>query len=161
MRLPLVAIIGRPNTGKSTLFNRLLGFRKAIVSEIPGTTRDRIACKVETPGMDFLLVDTGGMGGGTADKEIEGDVHLQSEIALINADVILFTINSKEELTSNDFGIVDILRKNKSKHVPVIIAVTKCDNPAETNSIIPQYYGLGIAEQIIPVSSVHLLGIEN
>ena len=73
-KLPTVAIIGRPNTGKSTLFNRLVGRRKAIVSEIPGTTRDHVASKVETPQLDYLLVDTGGMGGGTEDEDMEDEV---------------------------------------------------------------------------------------
>lgn len=159
-KLPTVAIIGRPNTGKSTLFNRLVGRRKAIVSEIPGTTRDHIAHKMETEDLDFLLIDTGGMGGGTEDKEIEDDVHLQSTLALENADLIVFTINSREELTASDFEITEELRRNRKAHVPVIIVLTKCDNPENTDELLPQYYALGITDQIIPISATHNFGMD-
>ncbi|MDD3896536.1 MAG: ribosome biogenesis GTPase Der [Candidatus Peribacteraceae bacterium] len=160
-RLPTVAIIGKPNTGKSTLFNRLVGRRKAIVSDTPGTTRDQIAARVRTPGMDFLLIDTGGMGGGTEDKDLEDDVHRQSFLALENADLILFTINGKEELTSNDLEIVSILRRSRRTHVPVLLAITQCDNPGEIDTILPQYYELDIAKEIIAVSAPHKIGIED
>lgn len=159
-KLPTVAIIGRPNTGKSTLFNRLIGRRKAIVSDVPGTTRDHVAGRVETPTVDYLLIDTGGMGGGTNDEDFEDDVHAQSLLALANADVILFTVNSQEELTTSDFGIVDDLRKKRKGHVPVLLVVTKCDNPERTEEILPQYYELGIADHILPISANHMLGIE-
>src|SRR5688572_25760714 len=97
-KLPLVAIIGRPNTGKSTLFNRLVGRRVAIESPVAGTTRDHIARRVEDYEVDYLLIDTGGMGGGTADKDFEKDVHAQSAIALAAADLILFTVDGRSEL---------------------------------------------------------------
>ncbi|MFA7681579.1 MAG: ribosome biogenesis GTPase Der [Candidatus Peribacteraceae bacterium] len=160
-KLPTVAIIGRPNTGKSTLFNQLIGHRKAIVSEIPGTTRDHVAQRVETDELDYLLVDTGGMGGGTADKDFEDDVHAQSMLAIGNADVILLTINSKEDLTSSDFEIVDLLRKKRRTHVPILLVLTKCDNPAITQELLPQYYALGIADVIVPVSAPHNIGLDN
>src|SRR3989338_7812511 len=127
-QLPLVAIIGRPNTGKSTLFNRLVGKRQAIESEIAGTTRDHIASAIRTDEMDYLLIDTGGMGGGTEDKDFEDDVHAQSMIALLQADVIVFTIDSRAPLTKSDHQIIDILRKKRKRHVPVIIVLTKCDD---------------------------------
>ena len=92
-KIPTVAIVGRPNTGKSTLFNKIIGRRKAIVSDTPGTTRDQVAGHVTGTSLDYLLVDTGGMGGGTEDKDLEDDVHQQSLLALEHADVILFTIN--------------------------------------------------------------------
>jgi len=158
--LPTVAIIGRPNTGKSTLFNRLIGKRKAIESEVAGTTRDHIAERVETEMLDFLLVDTGGMGGGTADKDFEKDVHGQSLLALEQADVILFTVNGKEELTASDHEIVTLLRKNRRRHVPVLLVVTKCDNMKGIDELLPQYHALGIAEDIIPVSAPHNVGME-
>ncbi|MDD5469431.1 MAG: ribosome biogenesis GTPase Der [Candidatus Peribacteraceae bacterium] len=160
-RLPTVAIIGKPNTGKSTLFNRLVGRRKAIVSDTPGTTRDQIAARVRTSGSDFLLVDTGGMGGGTEDKDLEDDVHRQSLLALENADLILLTMNGKEELTSNDLEIVSILRRNKRKHVPVLMVVTQCDNAEAIDTILPQYYQLKIAKEVIPVSAPHKIGIDD
>lgn len=159
-KLPTVAIIGRPNTGKSTLFNKMIGRRKAIVSDTPGTTRDQVAGQIEGNALDYLLVDTGGMGGGTEDTDLEDDVHEQSLLALEHADVILLTINSREELTSSDFSIVDILRKNAKSHVPIIMVLTKCDDPSTVDELLPQYYELGVAERIIPVSAPHKMGIE-
>lgn len=159
-KLPTVAIIGRPNTGKSTLFNRLAGERKAIESPVAGTTRDHIAHRMETKAMDFLLLDTGGMGGGTNDKDFEKDVHRQSLLALENADLILFTINAREEFTSSDHEIVNLLRKRRRRHVPVIIVLTKCDNPATAEERIPETEALGIADAIIPVSAPHNAGTE-
>jgi len=159
-RLPTVAIIGRPNTGKSTLFNRLVGHRKAIVSDVPGTTRDQVAGRVETDQLDFLLIDTGGMGGGSTDDEFKDDVQVQSTIALENSDLILFTINSREDLTSSDFDIIEDLRKKRQKHVPVILVLTKCDDTSMTEEILPEYYALDIADEIIPVSAMHMIGVE-
>ncbi|MDD5751389.1 MAG: ribosome biogenesis GTPase Der [Candidatus Peribacteraceae bacterium] len=159
-QLPTVAIIGRPNTGKSTLFNRLVGERKAIVSEIPGTTRDTVAHRIETKPMDFLLLDTGGMGGGTQDKELEKDVHRQSLLALEHADLILLTIDSRTDLTSSDHEIVTILRKKSRRHVPVLLVLTKCDNPVATEETLPALHRLGIADQILPVSAAHNIGTE-
>lgn len=158
--LPTVAIIGRPNTGKSTLFNRLVGERKAIVSTVPGTTRDHIAHRIETKTVDFLLLDTGGMGGGTDDKDFEKDVHRQSLLALENADLILFTVNAKEELTRNDFEIADLLRKNRRRHVPIILVPTKCDNSRIVDAILPELHALGIAETITPTSATHNIGTD-
>jgi len=160
-KLPVVAIIGRPNTGKSTLFNRLVGRRKAIVSDTPGTTRDQVAHRVEGEKVDYVLLDTGGMGGGTQDTDLEDDVQQQSLLALEHADLIIFTINSTEELTSSDFACVDTLRKNKRKHVPVILALTKCDNPEKIDGILPQYFALGIADHIVATSAPHKIGIED
>ena len=159
-KIPTVAIVGRPNTGKSTLFNKIIGRRKAIVSDTPGTTRDQVAGHVTGTSLDYLLVDTGGMGGGTEDKDLEDDVHQQSLLALEHADVILFTINSKDDLTANDFEIVDILRKHSKSHVPIILLPTKCDDPGSIDEILPQYYDLGITDKIIPVSATHRIGIE-
>lgn len=158
---PTVAIIGRPNTGKSTLFNRLIGRKKAIVTDTPGTTRDQVAGNVEGKKLDYLLVDTGGMGGGTADIDLEDDVHEQSVLALEHADVIICTFNSQEDLTANDFEIVDTLRKQKKSHVPVIVVLTKCDDPTEVDALLPQFYELGMAEDIIPISAPHKIGVEH
>ncbi|MBT3598649.1 ribosome biogenesis GTPase Der [Candidatus Peregrinibacteria bacterium] len=160
-KLPTVAIIGRPNTGKSTLFNRMVGRNKAIVSDIPGTTRDHVAHLIKGEEIDYLLVDTGGMGGGTEDKDFEDDVHSQSLLALEHADVIILTLNSREDLTSSDLDIIQTLRAGKKNHVPIILTITKCDNPEETEEIIPQYYELGISDTIIPISAPHRLGIDN
>lgn len=159
-KLPTVALIGRPNTGKSRLFNRLIGRRRAIVSDTPGTTRDHIAGKIEGEEVDYLLVDTGGMGRGTADLDLADDVQKQSELALENADLILFTINTTEEMMSSDYEIVDLLRKNRKQHVPVIIVLTKCDNPARIDEILPHYYELGLTDDIIATSAAHNIGID-
>lgn len=160
-QLPTVAIIGRPNTGKSTLFNRLAGERKAIESEVAGTTRDHVAHRMETRTVDFLLLDTGGMGGGTDDKGFEEDVHRQSLLALTNADLILFTVNSREELTKSDHAIIDLLRRNRRRHVPVILVPTKCDNPATIEEKLVEYLAIGIADIVIPVSAPHAIGTED
>lgn len=160
-KLPTVAIIGRPNTGKSTLFNRLVGRRRAIVSEVPGTTRDHIAMRVETDAMDYLLIDTGGMGGGTEDAELEDDVHQQSLLGLEHADLIILTMDSRIDMTANDFEIVELLRKKRKRHVPVLLVLTKCDNQEAIDEILPQYYQLGIAETILPTSAPHNAGIDD
>src|SRR3989338_4247869 len=159
-QLPTVAIIGRPNTGKSTLFHRLVGRRQAIVSEFPGTTRDHVAGVIEDAEVPYLLIDTGGMGGVTEDEKMEDDVHAQSLLAIEHADVILFTINSREELTASDFEVTDILRKRRRKHVPVLIVVTKCDNPEQMEMALPSYHELGIAEEIFPISAPHRIGTD-
>ncbi|MDA0375714.1 MAG: ribosome biogenesis GTPase Der [bacterium] len=159
-KIPTVAIIGRPNTGKSTLFNKIIGRRKAIVADTPGTTRDQVAGQVEGEKLDYLLIDTGGMGGGTQDIELEDDVHEQSKLALEHADVIVFTVNSREELTGSDFEIVEILRKSTKSHAPIVMALTKCDDPGTIDSILPEYYQLGITDRIIPISAPHRYGTD-
>lgn len=159
-KIPTIAIIGRPNTGKSTLFNRLVGRRKAIVSETAGTTRDHIAHMIDVHGFNCLLLDTGGMGGGTEDTDLEDDVHRQSILALENADIIIFTLNGREELTSSDAAIIQILRKQKKHNVPVITAITKCDDPNQLVEILPQFYEYMPSEDIVGVSAPHKIGID-
>lgn len=153
--LPLVAIVGRPNTGKSTLFNRIIGKRVAIVSDIPGTTRDHICHRVDSESVDYLLIDTGGMGGGTEDTDFESDVEAQSRLAIEHADAIVLVLSGKDELTSADHAVAGVLRKRKRKHVPVIVALNKIDNPAKVDEILPAYYELGIGETMIPISAAH------
>ena len=159
-KLPLVAIIGRPNTGKSTLFNRLVGRRVAIESPVAGTTRDHIAHRVETDDADYLLIDTGGMGGGTTDKDFEKDVHAQSAIALAAADVILFTVDGRSELTKSDHQIVTMLRKNRKRHVPVILVITKCDTDGVAEHAEHAFHRLGVAEDIVTTSAAHNRGTD-
>lgn len=159
-KLPLVAIIGRPNTGKSTLFNRLVGKRVAIESPVAGTTRDHIARRVRTADTDYLLVDTGGMGGGTDDKDFEKDVHGQSALALAAADVILFTVDGRSELTKSDHQIVTMLRKNRKRHVPVVLVITKCDTEGVADQAEHAFHNLGISEDIITTSAAHNRGTE-
>jgi len=159
-RLPTVAIIGRPNTGKSTLFNRIVGKRRAIVSDVAGTTRDHVVYRVENELLDYLLLDTGGIGGGSTDKSFEDDVAAQSRIALESADLIVFTVDGREELTASDFAVVDILRKRKKHHVPVIIVPTKCDNSDDAEERMHEYHALGITDTIIPISTLHRIGTD-
>lgn len=159
-KLPLVAIIGRPNTGKSTLFNRIVRRRMAIENEVAGTTRDHIAHIVKRPEVDYMLLDTGGMGGGTDDKDFEDDVHAQSLLALQAADVILFTVDGKTDPTKNDFEIAKVLRRKSKRHVPVILVVTKCDNEKMLGQAIHAFHELGVEDEIIGISASHALGTD-
>jgi len=159
-KLPVVAIIGRPNTGKSTLFNRLVGRRRAIVSETPGTTRDPVASHVEGKEVDYLLMDTGGMGGGTEDADFEDDVESQSLLAMEHADLILFVVNGREELTAADYEVVSALRKKRRSHVLIFLVITKCDDIHKMEEMIPRFYELGISDRILAVSAMHALGMD-
>lgn len=158
-KLPTVAIIGRPNTGKSTLFNRLVGSRRAIVSPVPGTTRDPVAQCVEGEKLAYLLMDTGGMGGGTEDVDFEEDVHAQSLLALEHSDLILFVVNGREELTAADHEVATLLRTKRRKHVAVFLVIARCDDRRYVDEALPRFYELGIADEIYPVSAIHTLGI--
>src|SRR3989344_479741 len=160
-QVPMVAIIGRPNTGKSTLYNRLIGRQHAIVTETPGTTRDHVAGMIEGEAVDYLLVDTGGMGGGTEDTDLEGDIEKQSRLALANADLILFTVSSRDDLTSSDLKVADILRREKRRHVPVLVVITMYDNPTAVDEVLPTFYELKIGDQLLPVSAPHNLGMDD
>lgn len=157
-RLPVVAIIGRPNTGKSTLFNRLIGTRLAIENEVAGTTRDHVARVVETPELDYLLIDTGGMGGGTEDADFEDDVHAQSLLALKAADLILFTVDGKTDPTKSDFEIAGLLRKSRKRHVPIVLVIAKCDNERVFEEALHNFHKLGVTDESIPVSAAHNIG---
>lgn len=159
-KLPTVAIIGRPNTGKSTLFNRLVGKRRAIVSDVAGTTRDHVSFRVIGDEVDYLLLDTGGIGGGSEDHVLEEDVASQSEIALQAADLILFTVNGKEDLTASDLTVADILRKKRKRHVPVIIVLTKCDDWNTAQEDLARAYELNLGDDIIGVSAAHRIGTD-
>ncbi len=159
-KIPIVAIIGRPNVGKSTLFNRMAGRRTAIVSEIPGTTRDHISLRIDEEDLTYLLMDTGGLGGGSADEDFEDNVHSQSILALAHADLILFVVNGKEELTASDYTVVDLLRKERRRHVPVFLVVAKCDDTEKHEEAMPRFYELGMADQVFPISAMHNTGIE-
>lgn len=159
MRLPIVAIIGRPNTGKSTLFNKIVGRRRAIESPVAGTTRDTVVHKMTTDEVDYLLLDTGGIGGGSEDVDFEKNVEAQSLAALSTADVIVCTINAREDITSADTAIVSVLRKNKKRHVPILLAATKCDTPHVLREREAELLSLGIAEEVIGLSGSHGLGV--
>lgn len=151
MSLPTVALIGRPNVGKSTLFNKIAGERIAIIEDVPGVTRDRLYQEVSYNNKPFYLIDTGGidMGSETFNREIE----LQALIAIEEADVVIFIVDGKEGLTSNDLKVRDYLRKSSKK---VIVAINKIDNKESQNHLY-DFYELGF-ETYIPISSIHNTG---
>lgn len=159
-KLPTVAIIGRPNTGKSTLFNRLVGKRRAIVTDVAGTTRDHVTFRVLGEEVDYLLLDTGGIGGGSTDADLEDDVASQSEIALEAADLILFTVNGREELTASDFVVADVLRRKRKRHVPVIVVLTKCDDWNTADADLARAYELNLGDDVIGVSADHRINTD-
>ena len=150
MPRPLVAIVGRPNVGKSMLFNKLTGQRVAIVEDTPGVTRDRIYGQCEWNGRVFDLVDTGGIEPGT-DNEILQFMRRQAEIAISMADVIVMVTDVKVGLTAADADVASMLKKSKK---PIALAVNKCDSIGATNPDVYEFYGLGLGDPI-EVSAVH------
>ena len=149
-----VCLIGKPNVGKSTIFNRLIGEKKSIILDTPGVTRDRIYGDVTYNDKSFLLVDTGGIDLGSGD--FNKDIKLQAEIAIDESDVIVFVVDGREDLTSNDLAIRDMLIKTNKK---VIVALNKLDNSKLQEERIYYYYELGF-EYIIPISAAHNLGFD-
>src|SRR5690625_1953254 len=148
----VVAIVGRPNIGKSTIFNRLVGERISIVDDEPGITRDRIYAEVEWLANNFRLIDTGGIDIG--DEPLLEKVRQQAEIAIDEADVIIFMVDGKEGITAADETVAQMLYKTNK---PVIIAVNKIDYP-EMRDNMYAFYALGFCE-VYPVSGTHGLGI--
>ena len=133
-----VCLIGRPNVGKSTMFNRLIKEHKSIIMDTPGVTRDRVYGDVVYGDTKFLLVDTGGIDLGAGD--FNKDIRIQAEIAVEESDVIVFVVDGREDLTSNDLAIRDMLMKTNKK---VIVALNKLDNVAMQQERIYYYYELG------------------
>lgn len=148
----VVAIVGRPNVGKSTIFNRIIGERLSIVEDTPGVTRDRIYAKANWLTKDFRLIDTGGIQ--VENATFQEEIRVQVDIAIDEADVILFVVNGKDGVTDDDRFIARMLR-NTSK--PIICAVNKTDNQDQVHGIY-DFYSLGL-DEIIPVSGVHGIGI--
>lgn len=147
-----VCLIGRPNVGKSTIFNKLIKEKKSIILDTPGVTRDRIYGDVTYEEKTFLLIDTGGidLGEGNFNKDIQA----QAEIAIKESDCIVFVCDGRENLTSNDLYIRDMLMKANKK---VIVALNKLDNTKMQEERIYYYYELGF-EYVIPISALHSLG---
>ena len=154
MSKPIVAVVGRPNVGKSTLFNKIAGQRISIVQDTPGVTRDRIYADVEWLGNYFTLVDTGGMEPG-AENIILKQILNQAEIAIETADVIIFVTDVKQGVTDEDAKVADILRRARK---PVILAVNKVDNMRVENLDVYEFYSLGMGDPI-PVSAGQMLGL--
>jgi len=150
-----VCLIGRPNVGKSTIFNRLIRENKSIIMDDPGVTRDRIYGDVTYNEKTFLLIDTGGIDLGIGD--FNKDIKAQAEIAVEESDVIVFVVDGREDLTSNDLYIRDMLMKTNKK---VIVALNKLDNVAMQQERIYYYYELGF-EYVIPLSASHALGFDD
>lgn len=154
----VVAIVGRPNIGKSTLFNRIVGSRKAIECDVEGTTRDSITALHEGKNVDFLLVDTGGLEFDEAKGSIEEDTQSQARIAATQADLILFCVDVKSEITRNDELAAQFLRENV-RHAPIFIIGTKADG-GEHISEYPDLYSLGVnADESMTVSALHAKGL--
>ena len=156
MKTPIITIVGRPNVGKSTLFNKIIGSRVAITAEESGTTRDRLFHKVDHPVIDFFLVDTGGLEFGKGENTIEDDMQLQSMVAMEEGDIILFVVDSKEGPQGVDFQVADLLRKKVKK--PVFLVINKCDSFMEDVDLA-DFYALGLG-QPHQVSALHKTGID-
>ncbi|ECW7470962.1 ribosome biogenesis GTPase Der [Listeria monocytogenes] len=152
MAKPVVAIVGRPNVGKSTIFNRIVGERVSIVEDVPGVTRDRIYNSAEWLGKEFNIIDTGGID--LSDEPFLEQIRAQAEIAIDEADVIIFITNGREGVTDADEQVAKILyRSNK----PIVLAINKVDNP-EMRDQIYDFYSLGFGEPY-PISGSHGLGL--
>jgi len=151
---PIVAIVGRPNVGKSTLFNYIAGRRISITEDTPGITRDRIYAEAEWRGRKFTLIDTGGIEPYTGDY-IKKMMLRQAELAMETADVIIFLLDMKTGLTSADSDVAAMLRKSEK---PVVVAVNKVDNVGELPPDAYEFYNLGMGE-FYPISSIHGLGM--
>ena len=150
MAKPIVAIVGRPNVGKSTLFNKLTGQRLAIVEDTPGVTRDRIFCDCEWCGHKFLLVDTGGIEP-NIDDGLLAHMREQAQIAIDSADCIIIVGEIGAGVTAQDQDIAGMLMRSGK---PVVLAVNKCDKVGEPPMELYDFYSLGIGD-IVPISSVH------
>ncbi|MFG6114511.1 ribosome biogenesis GTPase Der [Halobacillus sp. MO56] len=152
MRKSVVAIVGRPNVGKSTIFNRLVGERISIVEDIPGVTRDRIYAQGEWLNTTFNIIDTGGIEIG--DEPLLVQMREQAQVAIDEADVIIFMVNGRDGITGADDEVAKILYKSNK---PVVLAVNKVDNP-EMRENIYEFYSLGFGEPF-PISGTHGLGL--
>jgi GTP-binding protein len=161
---PLVAIVGRPNVGKSTFFNRMIGERVAIVEDLPGTTRDRIYGDTDWNGREFTLIDTGGLELGSANPvgqvgldgqpgDIMKNVRSQAELAIEEADVIVFMVDARSGITAADEEVTDLLRRTQK---PVILTVNKADNAARRLDAV-EFYRLGLGEPV-SISSIQGTG---
>lgn len=150
MSLPVVAIVGRPNVGKSTLFNKLIGQKLSIVEDTPGVTRDRIYSKCEWLGHEFMLVDTGGIEP-DSDDIILSQMRRQAELAITKADVIILVADMRSGVTANNLDVAAMLQKSGK---PIVLCVNKCDSVGEPPVEFYEFYNLGLGEPVA-VSSVH------
>ena len=154
MSRPIVAVVGRPNVGKSTLFNVLAGKKISIVKDTPGVTRDRIYADVTWLDMQFTLVDTGGIEPESKDI-ILSQMRQQAELAIETADVIIFMTDVRQGLTDADTKVADMLRKSGK---PIVLAVNKVDNFEKFMLDTYEFYGLGLGDPM-PISAASMLGL--
>jgi len=150
---PLVAIVGRPNVGKSTFFNKIAGHRVAIVEDIPGVTRDRIYADVEWTGREFTMIDTGGIDP-RSDDVLLSQMRHQAELAIDMADVICFFCDARDGMTPDDEEVAALLRRTRK---PVLLVVNKLDH-AGLNDVLYEFYGLGLGEPL-GISAANMLGL--
>ena len=150
MAKPIVAVVGRPNVGKSTLFNKLIGKRVSIVDDTPGVTRDRIYGDAEWCGRKMMLIDTGGIEHGTDDVILAG-MRSQAELAIDMANVIIFVVDVKSGVTASDADVAAMLQKSGK---PIVLCVNKCDNIGNIPLDFYEFYNLGLGDPVA-VSSVH------
>lgn len=153
MKLPTVALVGSPNVGKSTIFNRLVGKKIAIIEDIPGITRDRIYGTASYKDYRFNVIDTGGIDLGK--ENFNDDIKIQAMIAIEEADVVIFVVDGKQGLTSNDYVVRDILNKSNKR---VIVAINKIDNKKVTDNVY-DFYELGF-DNYITISGEHGLNFD-
>ena len=151
MSKPVIAIVGRPNVGKSTLFNKLIGERRSIVEDTPGVTRDRIYGETEWRGKKLVVIDTGGIEP-KADDVILSQMRLQAEIAVESSDVIIFMCDVRTGLTADDRDIAVMLKKSGK---PIVLCVNKCDRVGQPPFEFYEFYELGFEQDPISVSSLH------
>ena len=169
MRTPIVALVGRPNVGKSTLFNRLVGERRSIVEDEPGTTRDRLYAMAEWTNQPFLLVDTGGLDVratekapqkehrpeslGSSSRDFVREIRQQAEVAISEADVVVFLVDARDGVTAADRDVAEILRRSGQ---PVILTANKADNEARRQAAL-EFYELSLGT-VYPISALHGTG---
>ena len=168
MHTPIVALVGRPNVGKSTLFNRLAGQRLSIVEDEPGTTRDRLYALAEWTNQPFMMVDTGGLDIAATDRAPEKgqpdalgpssrdfvrEIRAQAEVAIEEADVVVFMVDAKDGVTAADRDVADVLRRSDR---PVLVAANKADNETRRQQAL-EFYELSLGE-VYPISALHGTG---
>ena len=151
MKLPVVALVGRPNVGKSTIFNKIVGKKISIIEDTPGVTRDRIYSEATYKDFRFNVIDTGGIDASL--EKFNDEIKMQAEIAINESDVVVFVVDGKDGLTSNDLIVRDILRKTNKK---VIVAINKVDNKKAQDHMY-DFYELGF-DKYIPISGEHGIG---